>query len=74
LDFAKAFAKQVPSTYQQYYVNSFVRWQVMSEDNHLLWYLIKKAERNNIDTTISKSVWDMMKAIEAQINRDLLSN
>ncbi len=74
LDFAKAFAKQVPSTYQQYYVNSFVRWQVMSEDNHLLWYLIEKAKRNNINIKISKSVWDMMKAIEAQINRDLLSN
>lgn len=71
LHVAEKFAKEKPSTYQQYYINSWVRWEVMTEDNHLLWYIIKKARDNKINAPISKQIWKRMKEIEKKINQSL---
>jgi ketopantoate reductase len=71
LHVAEKFAKEKPSTYQQYYINSWARWEVMTEDNHLLWYIIKKAREHKIDVPISKEIWKRMKDIEKGINQTL---
>jgi len=68
---AEKFAKEKPSTYQQYYTTSKIRWKVLSEDNNLLWYLVVRAKEKKIDSPISNKVWDRMKKIEKEINQSL---
>jgi hypothetical protein len=43
----------------------------MSEDNNLLWYIIKKSKLHNIDVPISTEIWNKMKKIEKWINQTL---
>lgn len=71
LHIAEKFAKEKPSTYQQYYISSRARWEVMTEDNHLLWYIIQKARKHKINVPISKEIWKRMKEIEKGINQTL---
>lgn len=71
---AEKFAKEKPSTYQQYYVNSQVRWTVLSEDHYLLWYLVEKAEEKHINAPISNEIWHRMKNIERTINQNIQKN
>ena len=71
LHVAEKFTKEKPSTYQQYYINSRARWEIMSEDNNLLWYIIKKSKLHKIDAPISTEIWNKMKKIEKWINQTL---
>lgn len=68
---AKKFANEKPSTYQQYYQSSKKRWEVLSEDNHLLWYIVNQSKQTWIVAPISNEIWNRMKNIEKEINQSL---
>jgi ketopantoate reductase len=68
---AEKFAQEKSSTYQQYFINAQSRWKVLSEDDHLLWNLIQRARNHSINAPISNEVWNRMKKIEAEINKNV---
>lgn len=65
------FAHEKPSTYNQYYKSSLLRGKVLSEDEHLLGYIIQQAKKYAIDAPISTELWQRMKNIERDINASL---
>lgn len=65
------FAHEKPSTYQQYYVSSQNRGKVLSEDDHLLGYIIQQARKHKISIPISTEIRNRMKHIEEEINTSL---
>lgn len=65
------FANEVPSTYNQYYDQAPKRGKVLSEDNHLLGYIIAQAKKHKISIPISTEIRNRMKKIEKEINNSL---
>ncbi len=68
------FAHEKPSTYNQYYEASQKRGKVLSEDDHLLGYIIATAKEHKIEAPISNTMWERMKAIEKEINEKFQNN
>lgn len=65
------FANEVPSTYNQYYDQAPQRGKILSEDNHLLGYIIAQAKKHKISIPMSTEIRKRMKTIEKQINQEL---
>ena len=65
------FANEVPSTYNQYYDQAPKRGKVLSEDDHLLGYIIQQARIHKISIPISTEMRKRMKHIEEEINTSL---
>ena len=68
------FANEKPSTYNQYYDLAPTRGKVLSEDEHLLGYIIAQARKHNILIPISMEIRKRMKNIEEWINNNLQNN
>ncbi len=68
------FANEKPSTYNQYYDLAPKRGKVLSEDEHLLGYIIAQARKHNISIPLSTEIRNRMKNIEEEINKKLQKN
>ena len=68
---AQKFAKEKPSTYNQYYEQANQRGKILSEDNHLLGYIIQQSRLKWIIAPISDIIRWRMKDIEKQINMNI---